>query len=775
MNISKGNLATLVVLLVLNGINCVTNPCRKGSTTNQFFSHPESDDQYIQCSQWGQMFLFSCPDGLKWNLATLSCEQRSFFSKGLGTTPVMVPQQSPVVTPQATIAQTQAPSVPTQPMTSPTQAPTIPTQAPMIVPQTTSVQTTQQTMPITTIASIQTTNPIPSSSAPSFTQQSGQANNQQVASRSFLPSSSDKCSSITINNARINLVNGIYSMVSKDMYRRSDDLRLPGLIVEVIPNRWCVTYTFSQGNLDSITPDIVRGSCGRNLECCIYVTESSQPSSIGDAQRNWFHTQVNVPASLDSGIKVNCQANAKVCRKIKVCPPECLTTRDGCLECECNGKPFVPGSEQVQKLSFTRVLQNKVAQNNSSQTSDIIPVTTCSMVKCPKDFECKEQLNCKTCNPACFPVDKVNAMHIVMIDCQNLNCPADFRCVKNNDVVSCAKNKVNKPIVQRMPSPEEAQQLEKQVQQLKSQEENQKKILDKLRKEEQRLNENQKFIQSRQRLMQESLLNQQISKLTAELEKNSEEKIKSKHQQQTTTQKPLTVSTQQQQINLPAQQNQKQQSQQKIQQINPSQQQPVNMPQQQAVSLQQTQQQKIQREQQPVNMQQPQQQTVGLQQIQSQQSINSQKQQLPQQQSMSMSMQQQQIPKQQSMGQQSSISQIKPIEGAKLNQQSQNSQMKSSQSLGMQQSVQQKSMQMQNSQSDISKPSLVGSCSQITCSTGLVCAQRNDCKTCNPACFPANNVVFEKRVQITCQNVICPQGSKCAQDPSDKELKCFSN
>lgn len=305
--------------IVLNGINCITNPCRKGSTTSQFFSHPESDDQYIQCSQWGQMFIFSCPDGLKWNLATFSCEKRTSFSTSLGTPPL--PQQSPqspMVTQQATTALTQAQTVPTQPvtskappMTAPTQAPTIPTRAPMTVPQTTSVQTTQQTMPTTTIASVQTTNSIPSSTDPSLMQQSGQANNQQVASRSFLPSSSDKCSSITINNAGINLVNGVYSMVSKDMYRRSDDLRLPGLIVEVTQNRWCVTYTFSQGNLDGITPDIVRGSCGRNLECCIYVSDSSQPLSIGDSKRNWFHTQVNVPASLDSGVKVNCQANAK--------------------------------------------------------------------------------------------------------------------------------------------------------------------------------------------------------------------------------------------------------------------------------------------------------------------------------------------------------------------------------------------------------------------------------------------------------------------------------
>lgn len=38
--------------------------------------HPEFDNKYIQCSTWGQMFVFTCPNNLYWNQQRLSCTRK---------------------------------------------------------------------------------------------------------------------------------------------------------------------------------------------------------------------------------------------------------------------------------------------------------------------------------------------------------------------------------------------------------------------------------------------------------------------------------------------------------------------------------------------------------------------------------------------------------------------------------------------------------------------------------------------------------------------------
>lgn len=53
----------------------LVNPCKKGLKAALFQAHPESREKYIQCSLFGQMFVFTCPHGLEWNQASLACDR----------------------------------------------------------------------------------------------------------------------------------------------------------------------------------------------------------------------------------------------------------------------------------------------------------------------------------------------------------------------------------------------------------------------------------------------------------------------------------------------------------------------------------------------------------------------------------------------------------------------------------------------------------------------------------------------------------------------------
>ena len=51
----------------------VQNPCKKGINNQSHFPHPEQQNKFIQCSSWGQMFIFTCPENTIWNQEKLTC------------------------------------------------------------------------------------------------------------------------------------------------------------------------------------------------------------------------------------------------------------------------------------------------------------------------------------------------------------------------------------------------------------------------------------------------------------------------------------------------------------------------------------------------------------------------------------------------------------------------------------------------------------------------------------------------------------------------------
>ena len=53
----------------------------------QFFAHPESEEKYIQCSMFGQMFVFTCPLDLVWIQSLMACDHKSLTSMFSVTTP----------------------------------------------------------------------------------------------------------------------------------------------------------------------------------------------------------------------------------------------------------------------------------------------------------------------------------------------------------------------------------------------------------------------------------------------------------------------------------------------------------------------------------------------------------------------------------------------------------------------------------------------------------------------------------------------------------------
>lgn len=66
----------------------------------------------------------------------------------------------------------------------------------------------------------------------------------------------------------------------------------------------------------------------------------------------------------------------------------------------------------------------------------------------------------------------------------------------------------------------------------------------------------------------------------------------------------------------------------------------------------------------------------------------------------------------------------------------------------------------------------INTCKMVSCGENARCASRKSCPKCNPACFPNGDLATENMVKITCSNVACPSGSRCALDENDNSLKC---
>ena len=61
----------------------------------------------------------------------------------------------------------------------------------------------------------------------------------------------------------------------------------------------------------------------------------------------------------------------------------------------------------------------------------------------------------------------------------------------------------------------------------------------------------------------------------------------------------------------------------------------------------------------------------------------------------------------------------------------------------------------------------------VKCPTGMVCAVASNCPTCNPMCFPPNDIRFETGVALGCDKVICPNDYHCIVNSTDQKLICL--
>ena len=287
----------------------LVNPCRKGQTANQFFPHPESESKYIHCTQWGQAFEFACANGLVFNPSALTCERKQtmqFFqnfvnalqSSNFESTTRKVPRINPVFQTQPTTVDTELPFEPTTKFFLPSRpvnrqnnqnfivsstpraftfpsstfsniVPVEQTPRAFTFPQnerTTTITfittttattttlaapitTTTTTTPITTTTTHKTTLLTTSSTNPvSIT--AGAANVQTDSTRKQQTFSSNDCSTFSVSNSAISTVNGIYTQLNPNLFRRSDNFRIPGLIVHLGQSKWCLTLTFFTADLN---------------------------------------------------------------------------------------------------------------------------------------------------------------------------------------------------------------------------------------------------------------------------------------------------------------------------------------------------------------------------------------------------------------------------------------------------------------------------------------------------------------------------------------------
>lgn len=69
---------------------------------------------------------------------------------------------------------------------------------------------------------------------------------------------------------------------------------------------------------------------------------------------------------------------------------------------------------------------------------------------------------------------------------------------------------------------------------------------------------------------------------------------------------------------------------------------------------------------------------------------------------------------------------------------------------------------------------VANTCDFVKCPSTFICAARNGCTNCNPACFPSvDKMTVENAFFINCENVICPSNSRCALDVKDNLFKCI--
>jgi hypothetical protein len=196
------------------------------------------------------------------------------------------------------------------------------TPAPMITPTATAVPTITPRMTTrftTTPTPIFTTSTVPSvqlvqanSRPSSFVEDEETDRSKNLPAGGRLGSSvSDGCDQISLTGSSFSLVNGLYGKVNENMYRRVDNLRLPGLIVAITNTKWCITYSFASSNLDTITRDDVVRACSSQLECCMLVSEMPTSRKLEDPERVWIVNMLDNLNKEDSNIEISCDTDGK--------------------------------------------------------------------------------------------------------------------------------------------------------------------------------------------------------------------------------------------------------------------------------------------------------------------------------------------------------------------------------------------------------------------------------------------------------------------------------
>lgn len=280
-------------------VQSLMNPCQKGLRSVQFLQHPESEEKYIQCSTFGQMFIFTCPTGLHWSQSKMACDRKNFltmFSNGNPSTNFNHGPEQQQPQPQQ-FQQSAARSDFSRPILTNNEIRAEIIATTPFTPTITTTTTTQFT-PMNNFANVLHPTPKPfeveTSSIPKqkeFVEQKGH------------------CGVVSVSGSVFSIVNGVYSMINTHLYRRSDNLQLPGLIVKTSETQWCVTFSFSTANLDDLTSQEVLRMCGTNLECCMLISESN--SGIDDINRVWIVNILENRGKQDGNIKIGCNGLQK--------------------------------------------------------------------------------------------------------------------------------------------------------------------------------------------------------------------------------------------------------------------------------------------------------------------------------------------------------------------------------------------------------------------------------------------------------------------------------
>lgn len=291
----------------LYSVESFVNPCKKGLRTVQFLPHPESREKYIQCSMFGQAFPFTCPNGLIWNQENSACvnsKMGAFAEKSPTVGRSGFQSRSEVDQPLTTTTTTTTTTTMFMPMAGP-----VFEQGAFAVPSFTTTTTTRRTTTTTTTTTtLTTTTPTTTMSRLLTTTLAHVA--LSGPTQTFVPTSG-ACNTISIDGSSFTVVNGLYTKVNDQMYRRVDNLRLPGLIVEVSPDKWCISFTFSSHNIETLTRASILGTCGgASLDCCMLMSELPN-APIQDANRDWLVNILDNKGKKDPNMVVTCTNEAK--------------------------------------------------------------------------------------------------------------------------------------------------------------------------------------------------------------------------------------------------------------------------------------------------------------------------------------------------------------------------------------------------------------------------------------------------------------------------------